>query len=54
MKISNANMVNQVEMCVWVCVCGGVRMPLDYLRMIADQKYVMQITLTWEKWKVMI
>ena len=43
MKISNANMVNQVEMCV--CV-WGVRMPLDYLRMMADQKYVMQITLT--------
>ena len=40
-------MVNQVEMCV--CVCGGVRMPLDYLRMMADQKYVMQITLNCEK-----
>jgi hypothetical protein len=47
MKISNANMVNQVEMCVWVW--GGVRMPLDYLRMMADQKYVMQITLNCEK-----
>ena len=40
-------MVNQVEMCVWGG--GGVRMPLDYLRMMADQKYVMQITLNCEK-----